>query len=98
MSDFDAHPLAPEAPAGQEPVRTYLGWAAVVSALCFLPIGLVALAYSLASARALAAGDDARARRRSRVALRWIVVAVLAGLVVDGVLVAVLAALGAFSS
>ena len=98
MSDADPHPLAPDAPADGGPVRTHLGWAAVVSAFCFLPIGLVALGYSLASARALAAGDAERARRRARVARRWIVVTVVVGLIVDAALLAVLAVLGAFSS
>ena len=98
MSDADPHPLAPDPPVAQAPVRTHLGWAAVVSALCFLPVGLVAVGYSLASARALAAGDVERARRRARVARRWIIVTVIVGLLVDVALVAVLAFLGAFSS
>jgi len=98
MSDADPHLLAPDPPAGQGRVRTHLGWAALVTAVCFLPLGIVAVAYSLASARALGAGDEARARRRARVALRWIVVTVVVGLVVDVALVAVFALLGAFSS
>jgi len=98
MSDADPHPLAPDPPAVQGPVRTHLGWAALVSALCFLPVGLVAVGYSLASSRALAAGDVERARRRARVARRWIVVTVIVGLVVDAALFTVLVVLGAFSS
>lgn len=96
MSDFDAHPLAPEAPPA--PVRTYLGWAVVVSALCFLPLGLVAAVYALRASRAASAGDMERARRLGRVARRWILATVLIGLAVDLTLVAVMALLGAFSS
>lgn len=98
MSDADPHPLAPDLPAEQAPVRTHLGWAALVAALCLLPLGLVAVGYSLASARALAAGDIELARRRARVSVRWIVATVAVGLLVDAALVAVLVLLGAFSA
>lgn len=98
MSDVDPHPLAPEVSTGEEPVRTHLGWAAAVTALCFLPLGLVAVAYSLRSSRALQAGDEPAARRSAVVARRWILATVAVGLVVDLGLLAVLLLLGAFSS
>ena len=98
MSDVDPHPLAPEVPTGLEPVRTHLGWAAAVTALCFLPLGLIAVVYSLRSARALEAGDEPTARRSARVARRWILATVIVGLLVDLGLLAVLLLLGAFSS
>lgn len=98
MSDVDPHPLAPEVPTGDEPVRTHLGWAAAVTALCFLPLGIVAVVYSLRSSRALEAGDEPTARRTARVARRWIVATVVVGLMVDMGLLAVLLVLGAFSS
>lgn len=98
MSDVDPHPLAPAASTGEEPVRTHLGWAAAVTALCFLPLGLVAVVFSLRSARALDAGDEAGARRSARVARRWILATVIVGLIVDLGLLAVLLLLGAFSS
>lgn len=98
MSDLDPHPLAPEVSTGEEPVRTHLGWAAAVTALCFLPLGLVAVAYSLRSARALQAGDEPTARRSARVARRWILTTVIVGVIVDVGLLAVLLLLGAFSS
>lgn len=98
MSHVDPHPLAPEVSTGEGPVRTHLGWAAVVTALCFLPLGLVAVVYSLRAARALQAGDEAAARRSARVARRWIVATVIVGLIVDVGLLAVLLLLGAFSS
>lgn len=98
MSDLDPHPLAPEVSTGEEPVRTHLGWAAAVTALCFLPLGLIAVVYSLRSARALEAGDELTARRSARVARRWILATVIVGLLVDLGLLAVLLLLGAFSS
>ena len=79
-------------------MRTHLGWSALAAALCFLPVGLVAVGCSLASARALAAGDVERARRRARTSIWWIAATVVVGLVVDAALVAVLALMGAFSS
>lgn len=79
------------------PVRTHLGWAVVVSALCFLPLGLVALAYGLRASSAASRGDLDRARRSSRAALGWIIATVVVGLLVDVALVAGLALLGAFS-
>lgn len=98
MSDFDAHPLAPDAPLGDAPVRTYLGWAVLVSIVCFLPLGLVGVVYGLRSSRALEAGEVDGARRLGRVARRWIVAALIVGLLWDIALVALLALLGAFSS
>lgn len=95
MSDADPHPLAPEpAPAGER-VRTHLGWAVAVSALCFLPVGLVAVVYGLRASRAVTAGDTDRARRLARVARRWIILTVVVGLLLDAALVAVFALLGA---
>jgi len=96
MSDFDAHPLAPDAPPAR--VRTHLGWAVAVSALCFLPLGLVAVVYGLRASRAATAGEADRARRLGRVARRWVIVTVVVGLLVDLGLVLVMALLGAFSS
>lgn len=98
MSDVDPHPLAPAVSTGEEPVRTHLGWAAAVTALCFLPLGLVAVVYSLRSSRALEAGEEPKARKAARVARRWILTTVIVGVIVDGGLLAVLLLLGAFSS
>jgi hypothetical protein len=98
MSDFDAHPLAPDPPLDGEPVRTNLCWAVLVSILCFLPLGLVAVVYGLRSSRSLAAGDPGRARALGRVARRWVIVTLVVGLLFNAALAALLALLGAFSS
>lgn len=98
MPDTDAHPLAPDVPASGKPPRTYLAAAVAVSALCFLPLGLIAVLYGWRSARAVSMGDPDRARRLGRVARRWVVVTLVVGLLVDAALVAVFAVLGAFSS
>ncbi|HAN71864.1 MAG TPA: hypothetical protein DCQ36_09820, partial [Actinobacteria bacterium] len=81
-----------------EPVRTNLGWAVLVSILCFLPLGLVAVVYGLRSRRALGAGDPGGARALGRVARRWVIGTLVVGVLIDAALVAVLALLGAFSS
>lgn len=98
MSDAAPHPLAPDpAPAGDR-VRTHLGWAVAVSAVCFLPVGLIAVVYGLRASRAVTAGDPERARRLARVARRWIIVTIVLGLLLDATLVGILALLGAAPS
>jgi len=98
MSDFDAHPLAPDPDPRGRTVRTYLVWAVLVSVLCFLPLGLVAVVYGLQASRAVTDGDLARARRRGRVARRWVIASLIVGILVDLVLAGVFALLGAYSS
>ena len=98
MSDLDAHPLSPDPAPPTDRVRTHLAWAVLVSALCFLPIGLIAVVYGLRASRALTAGDPDRARRLGRVARRWIIVTVVMGVLLDAALIAVFAALGAAPS
>lgn len=85
------------APAADSPPTHMLG-AIVVTCLCFLPIGLVAVAFAWRTSTLNAAGDQARALRASRAARRWIIATVVVGLVVDLVLAAALALLGAFGS
>jgi hypothetical protein len=75
---------------------TYLGWAIASTALCFLPFGLVAASFGWRSAKATANGDDARAARFSKVARRWIIAAVVTGVLLDLVIVVALGLLGAF--
>lgn len=98
MSEPDPHPLSPEPAPVAEPVRTHLGWAVAVSALCFLPLGLVAVVYSLRAARAVELGDADRGRRLGRVAGRWILGTAVVGVLLDLLLLAVFALLGAASS
>jgi hypothetical protein len=86
---------APEPAAG---VRTYLGWAVAVTCLCFLPLGIIAVVYSLRASSAVGRGDDAAATRAARVARRWIVATVVVWIGVFGVIAVALAMLGAFSA
>jgi hypothetical protein len=78
--------------------RTYLGWSVAATVLCFLPLGLIAVVYSLRASSALADGRHAAAARAGRVARRWLVSAVIVGVVVDLVIVASLLLLGAYST
>jgi len=73
-----------------------LWWSVLVSALCLLPVGLVAVAYCLRAVRAADRGDSALAQRCWRVARRWVFVAIALGLAVDVFILAVLLLLGAF--
>ena len=86
---------APE--ASERTVRTHLGWAVASAILCFLPLGLIAVIYAVLAHQSLAAGDEAAARRRARVARRWLVAAIIVGVVVDLILGASFILLGAFS-
>ena len=87
--------LAPEVPAS--PPRTYLVWSALAAALLFLPIGLVALFFSIRTEVLLRRGETDRARRTSRAALALIIVTVVAGVLAYVVVIGGLLALGAFS-
>ena len=82
-------------PEGEAP-PTYLGWAIAATALCFLPFGLVGAYYGWRSAEAANIGDGPKAERYSKVARRWIITAVISGLLLDLVIVGALGLLGAF--
>lgn len=73
-----------------------LWWSVAVAALCFLPLGLVAVAFCLRGARASERGDEALAQRSWRMARGWLIAAIVVGLVVDLFILAVLLLLGAF--
>jgi hypothetical protein len=77
---------------------TYLGWAIGVTACCFLPCGLVAVYFGWRSAQATVSGDLAWAEGASNVARRWLIAAVVVGVLIDLVIVASLGLLGAFPS
>ena len=77
---------------------TYLGWAIGVTACCFLPCGLVAVYFGWRSAQATVSGDLVRAEGASKVAKRWLIAAVVVGVLIDLVIVASLGLLGAFPS
>ena len=79
-------------------VSTHLGWAVASAMLCFLPLGLIAVLYAVSANKAVGAGDLDRARRKAKVAKRWLVITIVVGLVLDLFLLAGFVLLGAFSS
>jgi Na+-driven multidrug efflux pump len=79
-------------------VTTHLGWSVASAMLCFLPLGLIAVLYAVAANKALGAGDIDRARRKAKVAKRWLVVTIVVGVLIDLFLLAAFVLLGAFSS
>jgi hypothetical protein len=88
---------AQAAPAAPAP-RTHLVWAILVTCLCFLPLGLIAIAYAWRTSVLIGRGDLERARRTSRAAKGWAITALVVGILVDAILIAALALLGAFGS
>lgn len=88
---------AQAAPAAPAP-RTYLVWAVLVTGLCFLPLGLIAVAFAWRTSVLIDRGDLDRARRTSRAAKGWAITALVVGILVDIVLLAALALLGAFGT
>jgi Interferon-induced transmembrane protein len=79
------------------PPRSHLGWAVAAAVLFFLPVGLVAVYYALRTRSALAEGRPEDAARLARVARRWVIAAIVVGLLLDLALVAVVLMMGAFS-
>lgn len=79
------------------PPRTYLVWSALAAALLFLPLGLVALFFSIRTEVLVRRGEVERARKTSRAALVLTFVTVVVGLLVYLVAIGGLLALGAFS-
>ena len=78
--------------------RTHLVWSIIAAALFFLPLGLIAVVFSWRTGVWKRRDDLARARRNSRLALVFIVVTIIVGVLVYGGLLGALLALGAFSS
>lgn len=70
----------PGTPSAQVP--NYLVWAIVVTLLCFLPTGIVAIVYASQVGSKLAAGDIAGARESSNKAKMWTIVSAVIGVVV----------------
>jgi len=89
------------AEAGEEPVsavpRTHLVGSVLAAALLFLPTGLGAVIFALRARVLIDRGDLSSARRSSRVALVFMIVTIVAGVVVYSGLLVALLALGAFS-
>ena len=77
--------------------RTHLVGSVLSAALLFLPTGLVAVIFAWRTRVLIDRGDRLSARRSSRVALAFMIVTIVIGVVVYAGLLAALLALGAFS-
>ena len=78
------------------PPRSYLAWSVIATAVLFLPLGLVALFFSLRTRALLRQGDLDGASKASRVALVLVVATTVVGAIAYVLLVGALLALGAF--
>lgn len=73
---------APGSPAAMPPCPpSYLAWAIIVTILCCVPFGIVAIVKSAAVNSAYQNGDYDSALRNSKQAQTWILVSVVTGLV-----------------
>lgn len=75
-----ARPAAPGRPHTDEPMPpTYLVWSVVMTVLCCLPAGIVAIVFSSMVSTKFYAGDIEGAKRASRRAEIWIIVSFVLG-------------------
>jgi Interferon-induced transmembrane protein len=86
-----------EVEAGEVP-RTYLWWAVAATAVCFFPLGVVAVIFAIKTMSALERGDLAAANTLSRLTLRWLKITVVVGIVLNGLILLIFGFMGAFSS
>lgn len=77
--------------------KTYLWWAIGATALCFAPVGVIAIWFAVRTMSAVERGDDDRAARSSRLARRWLVATLVVGGVLEGILLVIFGLMGAFS-
>ncbi len=88
---FTPHPsqsapehLAPHYPQPEQPMPpTYLVWAVIMTVICCLPAGVVAIIYSTQVSSKYYAGDMEGARRSSERAQIWIIVSFVVGVLVQ---------------
>ncbi len=79
-------PRTPATPAASVP--TYLVWAILVTLLCFLPTGIVAIVYATQVSNKLAVGDVAGAMDSSGKAKMWCIISAVGGILVGIAVVA----------
>ena len=96
MPEATSHPGVEAASPDPAVDRGVLGWAIAAMVLCFLPLGIAAVVLALRAQAADASGDHDLAVRRRRAARRFTIAALVVGVVVYAVILAVLALLGAF--
>ena len=87
---------APSSAAAPSAPRPGWPWVIAVTALCFLPLGLVAAYFAWRTDRAVAAGNQAAARRAARAARGWTIGAAVVGLIVNAIIITTFMVLGAF--
>lgn len=100
MDQSQASPTQPADPQDSvgDPPRTYLVWSVLAAALLFLPLGVVAVFFSLRTDLFVRRGDLDRARQSSRIALWMTISTAVVGVLVYLAVIGALLALGAFSS
>lgn len=79
---------APYPMSSSAQVPNYLVWAILVTLLCFLPTGIVAIVYASQVGSKLAMGDVAGARDSSNKAKMWTIVSAVIGVVIGALLFA----------
>lgn len=79
----DVPPYAPGYSFNEVPEcpPTYLAWSILVTLLCCIPFGIVAIVKSCGVTSAYNRGDYATARKDSKSAQTWIIVSVVTGLI-----------------
>ena len=76
----------------------HLGWAILVAALGFLPLGISAVIQAFRAGAALRADEVARARKLATSAKWWIIITAFVALLVDLVILGAFMVLGAFGN
>ncbi|MDO9486507.1 MAG: CD225/dispanin family protein [Actinomycetota bacterium] len=89
--------LQPQTEAAAPP-RSFIWWSIAATALCFAPLGIVAIWFSFRTLRAIDHDDLAKAKRSSRVARRWLIAAVVVGFIINLTLLVIFGLMGAFST
>ncbi|MFA4986018.1 MAG: CD225/dispanin family protein [Candidatus Brocadiia bacterium] len=70
-------------------VKSHLAWAIIVTCLCFLPFGIVAIVYAAHSQQSAALGNLEQAKKSAAQAMTWIKLSFIIGLII-GIALAVL--------
>lgn len=94
MTDLDPPPETELASAPP----SYIWWAIAATALCFAPLGMVAIWFGYRTLRATELDDADKARRSSRLARRWLMITVILGFIINLALLVIFGLMGAFST